>query len=96
MSINFSIPVLENTVPGVSLFADDHEMSANMNVLKKEKKKRGRPRKLPTDQNVKEEFIDDVKNEEQNVKTCFINETVEDGKRHRKVPARFSETVQVC
>ncbi|XP_044750341.1 oocyte zinc finger protein XlCOF6-like isoform X2 [Coccinella septempunctata] len=75
--------VMDNTLQDGPLYSSDHEMLRNMNILKKEKRKRGRPRKQPIDNS-----------NEESIKSNCTNGTVEDGKRHRKVPARFSETVQ--
>ncbi|XP_045469998.1 zinc finger protein 37 homolog isoform X2 [Harmonia axyridis] len=90
---NYFIQIMENTLTDGPLYTADHEILANMNILKKEKKKRGRPRKQLIDK--KEEIINSLKNEEDGLKTDNSNnECLDDGKRQRKVPARFSETVQ--
>ncbi|KAK9872931.1 hypothetical protein WA026_020282 [Henosepilachna vigintioctopunctata] len=78
------------------LFSTDHEIMKNIQNLTKVKKKRGRPKKQPSDkelmENVTEQENKEVKDQENN--SCNTDDVVSDGKRRRKIPARFFETIQ--
>ncbi|KAL3282757.1 hypothetical protein HHI36_005924 [Cryptolaemus montrouzieri] len=85
---------MDNAAVEGPLYSTDHEMVTNMNILRTEKRKRGRPKKQPVDKDKKGEDVMDAKNEISIDKSDVKSSVNDDGKRQRKIPARFSETVQ--
>ncbi|XP_011506079.1 PREDICTED: zinc finger protein 676-like isoform X2 [Ceratosolen solmsi marchali] len=90
--------IIINVMPDGSVYAAEHDLSLQMQGLDKPKRKRGRPPKTSSEEelkdNDKDECMEEISQEEEEKQE--EDEFDKDGRqrRKRKVPKRYMETVQ--